>query len=61
VLDAEGRRIEGLQLRLRTREGVPAGALDVDELTGLVEEHDGRVVLTRAGRLVANDISLRLR
>jgi oxygen-independent coproporphyrinogen-3 oxidase len=61
ALDAEGRRIEGLQLRLRTREGVPATALDTAGLDGLVEEHDGRAVLTRAGRLVANDISLRLR
>jgi putative oxygen-independent coproporphyrinogen III oxidase len=60
-LAASIRRLEGLQLALRTREGVPASALDPAELPGLVDERGGRVVLTRAGRLVANDISLRLR
>jgi oxygen-independent coproporphyrinogen-3 oxidase len=60
-LDASTRRVEGLQLALRTRDGVPAGALDVDGLGGLVEERRGRLVLTRAGRLVANEISTRLR
>jgi hypothetical protein len=41
---------------------VPAGALDLDaeELSGLVEVHDGNAVLTRAGRLLANEISTRL-
>jgi coproporphyrinogen III oxidase-like Fe-S oxidoreductase len=61
VLDAEGRRIEALQLALRTRRGVPAEALDAAVLEGLVEPDGDRLVLTRAGRLVANDVSLRLR
>jgi oxygen-independent coproporphyrinogen-3 oxidase len=60
-LDADVRRLEGLQLALRTRDGVPADALDGEELPGLVEQRGTRVVLTRAGRLVANEISLRLR
>ena len=60
-LDDETRRVEGLQLSLRTRDGVPAGTLDADDLPGLVEPHGDRLVLTRAGRLVANEVSLRLR
>jgi oxygen-independent coproporphyrinogen-3 oxidase len=63
-LDPEEQRIEGLQLSIRTRAGVPAGALSGDDLAaldGLVERDGDRVVLTRRGRLVANDVSLRLR
>lgn len=60
-LDADTRRIEGLQLRLRTRDGVPSDALDIEGLEGLVEERSGTVVLTRAGRLLANEVSMRLR
>jgi oxygen-independent coproporphyrinogen-3 oxidase len=61
-LDPETRRVEGLQLRLRTRQGVPADALDVDELPGLVEPAEpGNVRLTRHGRLLANEVSMRLR
>jgi len=59
-LDAETRRIEGLQLALRTREGVPHGVLPADELVGFVEVRGDRVVLTRRGRLMANEVSLRL-
>ncbi len=61
TLDAETRRIEGLQLALRTSGGVPAAALDATELPGLVERSGDRLVLTRAGRLLANEVSLRLR
>jgi oxygen-independent coproporphyrinogen-3 oxidase len=61
TLDAETRRVEGLQLALRTRSGVPASALDVEALDGLVQRDGERVVLTRAGRLVANEIAVRLR
>jgi putative oxygen-independent coproporphyrinogen III oxidase len=61
TLDAETRRVEGLQLRVRTRSGVPAEALDVDELPGLVERRGDNVVLTRTGRLLANEVSLRLK
>jgi oxygen-independent coproporphyrinogen-3 oxidase len=67
TLDAETRRFEGLQLALRTRDGVPREAFApevLDTLVGIVEAHpseDDRVVLTRRGRLLANDVSARLR
>ena len=61
TLDDETRRVEGLQLRVRTREGVPIDALDIEELPGLVEVHGQRVVLTRSGRLLANEVSMRLK
>jgi putative oxygen-independent coproporphyrinogen III oxidase len=60
-LDAEVRRIEGLQLSLRTTAGVPIEALDGDELAGVVERVDDRWVLTRRGRLMANEVAVRLR
>jgi putative oxygen-independent coproporphyrinogen III oxidase len=61
-LDAQTRRIEALQLSLRTRAGVPIDALALDELAGLVavSDHD-RAVLTIDGRLLANEVALRLR
>lgn len=61
TLDTETGRLEGLQLALRTTHGVPGDALDGDALPGLVERHDGRWVLTRDGRLLANEVSVRLR
>jgi oxygen-independent coproporphyrinogen-3 oxidase len=61
TLDLATRRIEGLQLALRMRDGVPASALDADGLDDLVEVNAGRVRLTRRGRLLANEVSLRLR
>jgi oxygen-independent coproporphyrinogen-3 oxidase len=60
-LDAETRRLEGLQLALRTRDGVPLGSFEEDELDGLVERRGERLVLTRSGRLLANEIAIRLR
>jgi putative oxygen-independent coproporphyrinogen III oxidase len=62
-LAEEHRALEALQLSLRTRDGVPAGALDADALPGLVEPHESdpeRLVLTVAGRLLANEVALRL-
>src|SRR6185295_3450115 len=59
VLDDETRRLEGLQLALRTRDGVPAAALDAEALEGLVEVDGPRVVLTRSGRMLANELSVR--
>jgi oxygen-independent coproporphyrinogen-3 oxidase len=61
TLDDDTRRLEGLQLALRLRDGVPADALPVDDLEGLVDTDGVRVRLTRAGRLLANEVSLRLR
>jgi hypothetical protein len=48
-------------LSVRTRHGVPVDALDAEDLDGLIEHQGDRVVLTRAGRLLANEVSLRLR
>jgi putative oxygen-independent coproporphyrinogen III oxidase len=61
ALDADERRLEGLQLALRTAAGVPVGALDIEPLDGLVRAEGDRVVLTVAGRLLANEVALRLR
>ena len=60
TLDAATQRVEGLQLAIRMRDGVPAAALDTEGLDGLVETDGERVRLTRAGRLLANEVSLRL-
>lgn len=61
TLDEAERALERLQLALRTRDGVPADALDLDDLEGLVELVGDRAVLTVRGRLLANEVSLRLR
>jgi len=60
-LDGDDRLVEGLQLSLRTRRGVTAEHLPVQELPGLVDVREGRAVLTRRGRLLANEVALRLR
>lgn len=63
-LGEEERRQEGLQLALRTRRGVPPEALDLDGFDGfdgLTEHREDRMVLTVAGRLLANEVALRLR
>lgn len=62
-LGADERRVEGLQLAIRTRQGVAGSDVAdhvVDELEGLVERRDGRVVLTPQGRLLANEVAIRL-
>jgi putative oxygen-independent coproporphyrinogen III oxidase len=61
TLDVDTQRIEGLQLALRTTAGVPVDALDGDDLPGVVERVGDRWVLTRRGRLMANDVAVRLR
>ncbi len=58
-LDDDERRIERLQLALRTKDGVPRGVLP-DGLDDLVESRGDRVVLTVRGRLLANEVALRL-
>jgi putative oxygen-independent coproporphyrinogen III oxidase len=60
-LDPGERRIEALQLAVRTSAGVPAGSLPVAELGDLVEVgDDDHAVLTIRGRLLANEVALRL-
>jgi putative oxygen-independent coproporphyrinogen III oxidase len=62
--DPDEKRIEGLQLSLRTRQGIPIEALspvDREELAELlVETDDGRLVLTTTGRMLANEVAVRL-
>ena len=63
-LDPDQRALEGLQLSLRTGAGVPVGALttaDREVLGDLLHAEGDRLVLTRAGRLLANEVSVRLR
>lgn len=63
VLDAATRDQERLQLLLRTDAGVDVGALPVGgdpSLEGLVERRGDRWVLTVPGRLLANEVALRL-
>ncbi len=62
-LDPDARALEGLQLAVRTRAGVPTAALaaaDREALAGLVVADGDRVVLTRRGRMLANEVALRL-
>lgn len=61
TLDEPTRRFERMELLLRMRDGVPLDALDGDALPGYVERRGDRWVLTRPGRLMANEISTRLR
>jgi oxygen-independent coproporphyrinogen-3 oxidase len=66
ILDAHARREEGLQLAIRMRTGVPAASLPMEAMTAeglddLVESDGVRVRLTQRGRLLANEVSLRLR
>lgn len=68
VLDPETRRVERVLLEVRLREGLPARALDADgrgAVPGLVDrglvaaapwEDTERLVLTRAGRLLADAV-----
>jgi oxygen-independent coproporphyrinogen-3 oxidase len=64
-LDGDAREFEALSLGLRTRVGVPAETVDAgsaDELRagGLLSLDGGQIVLTRAGRLLANEVAVRL-
>ena len=63
-LDDQTRAIEALQLLLRTKEGVPRGAFeakDIEFMNGMLAPRGDRLVLTRAGRLMANEVAIRLR
>jgi putative oxygen-independent coproporphyrinogen III oxidase len=62
-LNSSAQRVEGLQLAIRTKRGVAATDVPegfVDELEGLVEASGDRVVLTTEGRLLANEVAIRL-
>jgi oxygen-independent coproporphyrinogen III oxidase len=64
-LDADIRRAELVSLGLRTREGIDAGILDRTktrqlESGGLIFLAEGRAILTRQGRLLADEIEVEL-
>lgn len=59
-LDGRERVVEGLQLAIRTRDGVPAEVVPA-EVRHLVDiDPDGQARLTRDGRLLANEVAVRL-
>ncbi len=61
-LSDEERIFEGLALALRTVEGVPSSVVPDDLVRGgLVDHHGDRAVLTVRGRLLANEVTARLR
>lgn len=62
LLGDQQRHFERLALALRTPAGVSASALDwAPELDDLVECRGGRAVLTVSGRMLASEVSMRLR
>ena len=64
TLDGEARRMEALQLALRTVDGVPRESFteaDRQMMSELLVDDGTRVRLTRRGRLLANEVALRLR
>jgi putative oxygen-independent coproporphyrinogen III oxidase len=62
VLSDEQMAFEGLALALRTSVGVPASVVPDDpDLEGLLERRGDRAVLTVRGRLLANEVTVRLR
>jgi oxygen-independent coproporphyrinogen-3 oxidase len=63
-LDPERQRVEGLQLSLRTREGVPRESLsetDITLLDSLIVVSGETITLSTEGRLLANEVAVRLR
>jgi putative oxygen-independent coproporphyrinogen III oxidase len=59
-LDLEDREMEGLQLAIRLREGVPVDVVP-DEVIHLVDiDADGTARLNLQGRLLANEVAVRL-
>ncbi len=61
-LDEPTKQFERDSLALRTRRGVPAEAFDsLDEIAHLVRVENGRVTLAPQGRLLANQVIVRLR
>jgi putative oxygen-independent coproporphyrinogen III oxidase len=65
LLDADARRFEAMTLGLRTSVGVPLSDVDPDGLDdlvagGLIQRFGDRAVLTQRGRLLANEVVIRL-
>ena len=61
-LDELTRRFERESLALRTRRGVPVEAFDsLEEIAHLVRVREGQVTLKESGRLLANQVIVRLR
>jgi hypothetical protein len=62
TLDERTRDFERDSLSLRTSRGVPVEAFaSLDEIAHLVAVRDGRVTLAPNGRLLANQVIVRLR
>ncbi len=62
VLDASTQAFERDSLALRTRHGVPVEAFEsLDEIAHLVKVADGQVTLATQGRLLANQVIVRLK
>ncbi len=62
ILDEPTRDFERDSLALRTRRGVPVEAFDsLDEIAHLVAVEEGRVTLAPQGRLLANQVIIRLK
>jgi putative oxygen-independent coproporphyrinogen III oxidase len=62
TLDERTQRFERESLALRTQRGVPAEAFDsLDEIKHLVNVRSGQVTLAPQGRLLANQVIVRLR
>jgi hypothetical protein len=60
-LDERTQRFERDSLALRTAKGVPLEAFgSLEEIAHLVSVEDGRVTLAPSGRLLANQVILRL-
>jgi coproporphyrinogen III oxidase-like Fe-S oxidoreductase len=64
-IDDDSRRAEKIAFSLRTTDGVPETMLPISQTAtlvqhGLVTQKDGRVFLTREGRLVADEIAAEL-
>jgi len=60
-LDDSARAFEALGLALRLATGIdPIDGVELSAFDGLLEEHDGRWVLTQRGRLLASDVTVRL-
>jgi coproporphyrinogen III oxidase-like Fe-S oxidoreductase len=62
VLDDSTKLFERDSLSLRTSRGVPVEAFDsLDEISHLVRVSEGRVTLAPEGRLLANQVIVRLK